>query len=86
MTAETLRQRVTKTHGALWGVVKARKPYPCDGHLADEKHFIKAGEQYVASALPPDHPEIGNDRWWHMRLCMDCCPVEFESFRPDGSQ
>ena len=74
---ERYRHRVTKTPGALYGVFRARKRYRCDGHMASERHWIEAGDTYVASALPPDDPDIGNVGWWHHRLCMECAPVEY---------
>lgn len=69
--------RVTITHGALAKVNTARRRFRCEGHLAPSTHFIEPGQRYVRTSLPPDNPEINNDTWWHMRLCMDCCPVEF---------
>jgi hypothetical protein len=69
--------RVVKTFGALYGVATARKRFWCDGHLARERHRIMPGDRYVASALPPDHPDIGNVDWWHHRFCMDCAPIEY---------
>jgi hypothetical protein len=71
------RIRVVRTHGALYGVVRARKRHRCDGHMASERHWIEAGDDYVASALPPDHPEINNVGWWHHRYCMECAPIEY---------
>ena len=68
--------RVTSTPGALYGTAVARKRYRCDGHLADGRHWIEVGDTYVASALPPGHPDIGNVGWWHLRLCMECAPAE----------
>lgn len=69
--------RVTFTPGALTKVNRARRRFQCEGHLADVPHFIDPGQRYVRTSLPPDHPEINNDSWWHMRFCMACCPVEF---------
>lgn len=71
--------RVTITHGSLTGKRTARRRYRCDGHLADKRHWIEQGAEYVAQALPPDHPEIGNTGWWHARYCMECCPEEYVS-------
>lgn len=71
------KHRVLKHYGAIYGVVKARKRYGCDGHLAEAPHSIQEGELYVASALPPDDPDVGNDRWWHHRLCAGCAPAEY---------
>jgi hypothetical protein len=68
--------RVVATSEALYGVRKAGKRYRCDGHLNTDRHFIEPGTKYVASALPP-HGEIGNERWWHNRLCAECCPIEY---------
>lgn len=67
--------RVTRTPEALYGVRTARRRVRCDGHMADERHWIEPGQEYVASALPPGS-DIGNVGWWHHRYCMDCCPIE----------
>ena len=75
--SERYRRRVAKNNGALYGVKHARRRYRCDGHMASERHWIEEGDTYVASALPPDDPEIGNTRWWHNRFCMECAPVEY---------
>jgi hypothetical protein len=75
--SERYRFRVVSTCGALYGVQRARKRYRCDGHMASERHWIEAGTLYVASALPPDHNEIGNVGWWHSRFCMECAPAEY---------
>lgn len=71
--------RVSFTPGSIAGVVTARKRHRCQGHLSPDLHFIEPGERYVANALPPDHPEIGNRGWWHLRVCMSCCPAEYAS-------
>ncbi len=75
--SDRYRHRVSRTHGALYGMAVARRRYRCDGHMASERHWIEAGEPYVASALPPDHPDIGNIGWWHHRFCMECAPEEY---------
>lgn len=75
--SERYRIRVAKTHGALYGAARARKRYRCDGHMASERHWIEAGDLYVASALPPDHPEVSNVGWWHAQFCMECAPAEY---------
>lgn len=67
------RPRVVFTLGSISGVRRAAKRYRCDSHLVD-RHFIEAGDSYVANALPPGDQDICNDRWLHMRVCMDCCP------------
>jgi hypothetical protein len=77
--------RVTFTQGALTKVNTARRRFRCEGHIADVEHFIEMGQRYVRTSLPPDHPEINNDAWWHMRFCMACCPVEFTRVIPPGS-
>lgn len=69
--------RVSFTPGSIAGVVTANKRHQCDGHLADVKHYIEPGERYVANALPPGHPDVGNTGWWHFRACKDCCPAEY---------
>ena len=76
MTAPEDRSRVTRTHGALYGKPqRTRKRRRCDGHLA-EPHWIEKGDLMVWSALPPNHPDICNDGWWHAKFCMACCPKE----------
>lgn len=67
--------RTTASAEALYGVRTARRRRRCDGHLNPERHWILPGQTYVASALPPDS-EIGNTRWWHIYLCLDCAPEE----------
>ncbi len=53
----------------------ARRRYLCDSRAAVYPlpcpRFIEAGERYVVSTLPP-WAEIGNGRWWRMRLCSEC--------------
>lgn len=69
-----MSQRVRKTDGALYGAPRvARKRRRCDGHLTD-RHWIEVGDLVVPSALPPDHPDIGNTGWWHHWFCIDCAP------------
>lgn len=68
--------RVAFTPGSISSVVVARKRHHCDGHLA-EPHWIEAGERHIANALPPHHPDIDNEHWWRLRVCMDCCPTEY---------
>lgn len=79
-TLETpYRPRVAFTPGSIAKVVTARRRYVCGNHLSHvEKHYIEPGQRYVANALPPEHPDIGNDRWWHLRVCVDCCPIEHD--------
>lgn len=69
--------RVIRTAGTLHRRATAQKRYRCDGHLYPERHYIEPGDLYIRSALPPDHPDIGNIGWWTHRFCMDCCPIEF---------
>ena len=69
--------RAIRSTGALYGTQTARKRYRCEAGVTGERHYIEPGDRYVASALPPHDNDIGNERWWHMRLCMDCCPIEF---------
>lgn len=69
--------RVSFTPGTISGIVRSRQRRECDGHLNRERHYIEQGEECVANALPPDHPDIGNTRWWHTWFCMDCCPTEY---------
>lgn len=72
--------RVARTSGALYGQsqVKKLRRRRCGGHLVDP-HWIEIGDRFVWSALPPDHPEIGNAGWWHAAYCLNCAPL-----RPDG--
>jgi hypothetical protein len=77
-TTRTERPRVAFTPGSVQGVVTARKRHICQNHMDDEKHYIEPGDRYVANALPPDHPDIGNPGWWHLRVCLDCCPAEHD--------
>lgn len=72
------RPRVAFTSGSIAGVVTARKRHTCGSHLSRDRHYIEPGEQYVANALPPDNADIGNQNWWHMRVCLDCCPAEHD--------
>jgi len=74
---EDLGDHVSASRGAIYGVVTAHKRHRCNGHLNRERHYIEKGDRYVASALPPHDPDIGNDHWWHARLCRGCCPIEF---------
>jgi hypothetical protein len=69
--------RVVFTHGSIAKVVVAGRRYVCGSHLNPERHYIEPGQQYVANALPPHNPEIGNDRWRHLMVCLDCCPAEY---------
>jgi len=70
------RHRVARTAGALYSdPAKARKRRRCDGHMASEPHWIEVGDPVVYSALPPDHPDIGNVGWWHSSFCADCAPL-----------
>lgn len=75
------RPRVSFTPGSIQGVLTARKRHVCQNHLDTERHYIEPGDRYVANALPPDHPDIGNPGWWHLRVCLDCCPVEHDERR-----
>ena len=75
----TGRCRVTFTDGSIQGVVTARKRHRCETHLSpDDRHHIEVGDRYVANALPPGNQDIGNPGWWHMRVCLDCCPIEYD--------
>jgi hypothetical protein len=70
--------RVAFTPGSITGVVRAQTRHRCDSHLTPDRHHIEPGELYVANALPPGDTDIGNTRWWHLRLCLDCCPARFD--------
>jgi hypothetical protein len=72
----TDRYRTQITAGSIAKVVRARKRFACQGHLNPDRHYIEPGDRYVTSALPPHHSDIGNSGWWHLRVCLDCCPVE----------
>ena len=82
MTGERYRYRVVRTRGALYSVAVSAKRRRCDGHMASERHWIEAGDRYVASALPPDHSDIGNVGWWHHNFCMECAPIEYAEATP----
>ena len=74
-TAKPYRIRVAATPGALYGKPqRARKRRRCDGHMASEAHWIEIGDLIVWSALPPNHPDVGNIGWWHHGFCVDCAP------------
>jgi hypothetical protein len=67
-------QHVGVTPGVLYSPPRpSQKRRRCDGHLADP-HWIQPGDLIVWSALPPNHPDIGNAGWWHHVYCMDCAP------------
>jgi hypothetical protein len=72
------RPRVAFTSGSITGVVVAQKRHTCQSHLARDRHYIQPGDQYIANALPPHHPDIGNTGWWHLRICVDCCPASHD--------
>ena len=78
-TRTAMSVRVANTPGSIVRVVTANKRHRCDGHMNPVSHHIEPGDNYVATALPPNHIDIGNLGWWHNRFCMDCCPVEFAS-------
>lgn len=78
-TAQPYRPRVAFTHGSIAKVVTARRRYVCGNHLSMvEKHHIEPGQRYVRNSLPPRNREIGNESWWFLRVCLDCCPVEHD--------
>jgi hypothetical protein len=81
MTAdlEPYRPRVAFTRGSIAKVITARRRYVCGNHLSQvEKHYIDPGQRYVRNALPPHNNEIGNEHWWWLRVCLDCCPVKHD--------
>lgn len=77
--------RVTFTHGSIVTPKRAMRRFRCDGHLADRQHHIEIGDLYVRTSLPPNHPEINNDGWWHMRFCLACCPEKHSLTSPEPS-
>lgn len=77
-TTERPRPRVAFTPGSIAKTATARRRYICGNHLDREKHYIEPGQRHVRNALPPHNSEIGNDTWWHLRVCLDCCPVEHD--------
>lgn len=87
-TAKPYRPRVAFTPGSIAKVVAARRRYVCGNHLSIvEKHHIEPGQRYVHNSLPPHNRDIGNETWWFLRVCLDCCPVEHdERVCPPGSQ
>lgn len=75
-------RRVSRTDGALYSQPRtAKRRRRCDGHLV-ETHHIEVGEQAVWSSLPPENPEIGNDRWMHAVFCSECWPDDIEAGDP----
>jgi hypothetical protein len=84
MTAQ--RPRVAFTPGSISGVVVARKRHVCQSHLEPERHYINPGDRYAANALPPDSDDIGNVGWWHLRICLDCCPADLDPRLTEGRQ
>lgn len=80
------RPRVAFTDGSIAKVVTARRRYVCENHLSQvEKHFIEPGQRYVRNSLPPNNREIGNDTWWFLRVCLDCCPARHDERREPTS-
>jgi hypothetical protein len=60
-------------------VVAARRRYVCGNHLSRvEKHYIEPGQRHASNSLPPHNLEIGNDHWWYLRVCLDCCPEKYD--------
>ena len=80
------RPRVSFTPGSITKVVTARRRYVCGNHLSQvEKHHIQPGQRYVRNSLPPHNHEIGNEHWWWLRMCLDCCPAQHdERVSPPG--
>jgi hypothetical protein len=78
------RPRVAFTPGSIAGAVTARKRHRCESHLEPERHHIEPGERYIASALPPGDPDICNRGWWHLRICLDCCPAQYDTRLTEG--
>ena len=73
------RPRVAFTHGSIAKVVTARRRYVCGNHLSGvEKHYIEPGQRHVSNSLPPHNSEIGNENWWSLRVCLDCCPIKHD--------
>ena len=73
------RPRVAFTHGSIAKVVTARRRYVCGNHLSGvEKHYIEVGQRHVSNSLPPHNSEIGNENWWYLRVCLDCCPIKHD--------
>lgn len=79
LDAAAYRPRVAFTHGSIAKLVTARRRYVCGNHLSGVvKHYIEPGQQHIHNALPPHNSEIGNENWWHLRVCLDCCPAEHD--------
>ena len=85
--APLYRPRVSFTPGSITKVVAARRQYVCGNHLTGvEKHHIEPGQRYARNSLPPHNSEIGNENWWWLRLCLDCCPEKHDERRTPPEQ
>ena len=52
---------------------KARKRHLCDDSYSGVRgHHIEPGDIYAYHVCSPHDPEVGNDRWWHVRECARC--------------
>lgn len=73
------RPRVAFTPGSITKVVTARRRYVCGNHLSYvDKHYIEPGQRHAHNRLPPGNTDIGNEHWWQLRVCLDCCPPQHD--------
>jgi hypothetical protein len=49
----------------------ARKPRPC-GFIGYGCRMIEPGELYLEHVIAPNHPDVGNTRWWRSAECREC--------------
>jgi hypothetical protein len=67
--------RVISGPGQLWSRPRiSAKRRRCEWELPGS-HWIEVGQPIVWCAVPPNHPDLGNTRWLHAGLCLDCAPA-----------
>lgn len=70
----TLVDRRVRNGDEYLSLHTARKQYFCESERSGCSVVIKAGDLYVLAELPPGS-DVGNDRWWRMRICQPCGQV-----------
>lgn len=51
----------------------ARKEHTCDYCVAGfAVGRIKPGDTYYVHTAAPDHDDLGNPNWWHLKECEPC--------------